>query len=580
MMLVVIVVLAIVAAAVLAVLVVVLRRLDSLAAPTVASPPDDASSAPHATRPVRSDGERDPELAAARREVEDRSAQLAAAQAELARDRTQAAVGTAQQQARDRVELDRLRAQLQDEAQQARAKDADRAERARADLVAQGERDRVEATREAERIRAAALVDADATRADAVAEADRLRSEAAADAEAVRAEAAAATEQERAELAAELARLAGISPAEAKAEVLAGVVAEAQRDAALHVRRIEADAIEQAEGRAREIVGQALQRVATPATAEATVATIRLPSEDYKGRIIGKEGRNIRAFETVTGVDVVIDETPEVVQLSCFDPVRREVGRLTMASLVADGRIHPQRIEETYAASLADVDEVCRRAAEDALLAVGIGDLHETLVGHLGALRFRTSYGQNVLAHLVESAAIAATMAAEVGADVALVTRCAFLHDIGKALTHEVSGSHALVGAELARRCGESAAVVHAIEAHHNEVAPRTLEAVLTQASDACSGGRPGARRESAAAYTTRLARIEEIASAQPGVQRVFAVQAGREVRVMVAPDTVDDLAAAQIARTVAKQIEQELTYPGQVRVTVIRESRVSEVAH
>lgn len=381
-------------------------------------------------------------------------------------------------------------------------------------------------------------------------------------------------------LAAERIRLAGISPEQAKAEVLATVLAEAQRDAALQLRRVEADATAYADARAREIVAQAVQRIATPTTAEVSVATIRLPSEDFKGRIIGREGRNIRAFETVTGVDVIIDDTPELVQLSCFDPVRREVGRLTMASLVADGRIHPQRIEETYAASLAEVDGVCRRAAEDALLAVGINDLHEDLIGHLGALRFRTSYGQNVLAHLVESAAIAATMAAELGADVPLVTRCAFLHDIGKALTHEIPGSHALVGAALARRYGECEAVVHAIEAHHDEVAPRTIEAVLTQASDACSGGRPGARRESAAAYSDRLARIEAIASAQPGVERVFAVQAGHEVRVVVAPDAVDDLAAAQIARAVAKQIEQELTYPGQIRVTVIRESRVSEVAH
>ncbi len=381
-------------------------------------------------------------------------------------------------------------------------------------------------------------------------------------------------------LEAERSRIAGLSPAEARAELMAGLLADAQHEAGLAARRIEADAVSTAEERAREIVGQAVQRVATPATAELTVTTLRLPADDYKGRIIGREGRNIRAFETITGVDVLIDETPDVVQLSCFDPVRREIGRLTMAALLADGRIHPQRIEDNHRAAAAEVDAVCRRAAEDALLAVGIGDLDDVLVRHLGALRFRTSYGQNVLAHLVESAAVAATMAAELGADVALVKRCAFLHDIGKALTHEVEGSHALVGADLARRHGESAAVVHAIEAHHNEVTPRTLEAVLTQASDACSGGRPGARRESVAAYTARLQRIEEIAAAQPGVERVFAVQAGHEVRVMVQPDQVDDVAAAQIARAVAKQIEQELTYPGQIRVTVIRESRVSEVAH
>jgi ribonuclease Y len=393
----------------------------------------------------------------------------------------------------------------------------------------------------------------------------------------------AAVAAQREELLDERARLAGMTTAEARAEVLAAVLVETERDAALQARRIEADAVATAEVRAREIVAQAVQRVATPATGDLTVASIALPSEDYKGRIIGREGRNIKAFETVTGVDVVIDDAPGVVQLACFDPVRREIGRLTMEALVADGRIHPQRIEEAYVRSQGQVDEVCRRAAQDAMLAAGVGRLDPELVRQLGTLRFRTSYGQNVLAHLVECAAIARTMAAEIGAPVELaqlIVRSAFLHDIGKALTSETPGSHALIGADLARRHGESDAVVHAIEAHHNEVAPRTIEAVLTQASDACSGGRPGARRESASAYTDRLQRIEKIAAAQPGVQKVFAVQAGHEVRVMVSPDEVDDLAAAQVARTVAKQIEQELTYPGQVRVTVIRESRVSEIAH
>jgi ribonuclease Y len=298
-----------------------------------------------------------------------------------------------------------------------------------------------------------------------------------------------------------------------------------------------------------------------------------------KGRIIGREGRNIRAFESITGVNLIIDDTPEAVLLSCFDPVRREVGRLTLEKLVFDGRIHPHRIEEAYEVAMGEVGRLCHTAADDALLEVGIGEIHPQLRTLLGRLRYRTSYGQNVLRHLVETAHIAATMAAELRLDTALVKRCAFLHDIGKALTHEVEGSHAIIGADLARRCGESDDVVHAIEAHHNEVAPQTVEAVLTQASDACSGGRPGARRESLEAYVKRLERIEEIATARAGVEKVFAMQAGREIRVMVRPEAVDDLGAAVLARDVAKQIEEELTYPGQIRVTVVRESRATEVA-
>jgi ribonucrease Y len=298
-----------------------------------------------------------------------------------------------------------------------------------------------------------------------------------------------------------------------------------------------------------------------------------------KGRIIGREGRNIRAYESVTGVNLIIDDTPEAVLLSCFDPVRREIGRLTLEKLVLDGRIHPHRIEEVYEQSKVQVEQLCVRAGEDALLQVGITDLHPELIGLLGRLRYRTSYGQNVLKHLVETAHIAGIMASELRMNPALVKRCAFLHDIGKALTHEVEGSHAIIGADLARRYGEHEEVVHAIEAHHNEVAPQTIEAVLTQASDSCSGGRPGARRESLETYVKRLERIEEIAGTRPGVEKVFAMQAGREIRVMVAPEHVDDLAAQVLARDVAKQIEDELTYPGQIRVTVVRESRVTEVA-
>jgi len=326
-------------------------------------------------------------------------------------------------------------------------------------------------------------------------------------------------------------------------------------------------------------VVDAIQRVASEQTAESVVSVLHLPSDEMKGRIIGREGRNIRAFESVTGVNLIIDDTPEAVLLSCFDPVRREIGRLTLEKLILDGRIHPHRIEEVFDLAKHEVEQLCLRAAEDAVVEVGLTDIHPELLALLGRLRYRTSYGQNVLKHLVETAHIAGVMAAELRLDTRLIKRCAFLHDIGKALTHEVDGSHALIGADLARKYGESDEVVHAIEAHHNEVPPQTIEAVLTQASDACSGGRPGARRESLEAYVKRLERIEEIAGGKQGVEKVFAMQAGREIRVMVKPDDVDDIGAAVLARDVAKQIEEELTYPGQIRVTVVRESRVTEIA-
>jgi ribonucrease Y len=377
----------------------------------------------------------------------------------------------------------------------------------------------------------------------------------------------------------ELERVAGLTAEAAKAELVEVIESQAKRDAALLIRDIEADARATAETRARHVVVEAIQRVASEQTAESVVSVLHLPSDEMKGRIIGREGRNIRAFESVTGVNLIIDDTPEAVLLSCFDPVRREVGRLTLEKLVLDGRIHPHRIEEVYEAARGEVERLCERAAEDALVEVGLTDIRPELVTLLGRLRYRTSYGQNVLKHLVETAHIAGVMAAELGMDIPLVKRCAFLHDIGKALTHEVEGSHALIGADVARKYGESEEVVHAIEAHHNEVAPQTVEAVLTQASDACSGGRPGARRESLEVYVKRLERIEEIAGGKTGVEKVFAMQAGREIRVMVRPDDVDDIGAAVLARDVAKQIEEELTYPGQIRVTVVRESRATEVA-
>jgi ribonuclease Y len=389
------------------------------------------------------------------------------------------------------------------------------------------------------------------------------------------AELTAAEEQRRKEL----ERVAGLTADAARAELIDTIEGQAKREAAILIRDIESEAKHTADTRARHIVVDAIQRIASEQTAESVVSVLHLPSDEMKGRIIGREGRNIRAFESTTGVNLIIDDTPEAVLLSCFDPVRREVGRLTLEKLVLDGRIHPHRIEEVFDSAKNEVDRLCERAAEEALVDVGITDLHPELATLLGRLRYRTSYGQNVLKHLVETAHIAGIMAAELRLDVPTIKRSAFLHDIGKALTHEVEGSHALIGADLARKYGESEDVVHAIEAHHNEVQPQTVEAVLTQAADACSGGRPGARRESLEAYVKRLERIEEIAAGKVGVDKVFAMQAGREIRVMVRPDDVDDIGAAVLARDVAKQIEEELTYPGQIRVTVVRESRVTELA-
>jgi ribonucrease Y len=377
----------------------------------------------------------------------------------------------------------------------------------------------------------------------------------------------------------ELERVAALTADQAKAELVAAIENQAKREAAVSVRDIEATARTEADKRARKIVTLAIQRVAVEQTSESVVSVMHLPGEEMKGRIIGREGRNIRAFESVTGVNLIIDDTPEAVLLSCFDPVRREIGRLTLERLVTDGRIHPQRIEEAYERGKAEIEQICQRAGEDAMTGLGITDMHPELVSLLGRLRYRTSYGQNVLAHLQESAYIAGMMASELGLNPVLLRRCAVLHDIGKALTHEVEGSHALIGAEIARKYGETDDVVHAIEAHHNEVEVRTVEAVLTQAADAISGGRPGARRESLEMYVRRLERLEQIATEKEGVEKVFAMQAGREIRVMVKPEQVDDIQAQVIARDIAKQVEEELTYPGQIRVTVVRESRATEFA-
>jgi len=533
-------------------------------------------------------------LAALRSAAEEAAAAVDEARAAAAAARTEAAAAKAEASAaraeaqrvldstRAEAEaiLERAHKQATADAEQARAAARRSAEREVAALTAAAREQAADAERRQQRLdeRERLLAEeaeriAERSRRLTAAESELIERESALD----RREATVAEAEE--ERRRELERIAGLTAEAAKAELIEMIEAQAKREAVLLARDIEAEARQTADQRARHIIADAIQRVASEQTAESVVSVLHLPSDEMKGRIIGREGRNIRAFESVTGVNLIIDDTPEAVLLSCFDPVRREIGRLTLEKLVLDGRIHPHRIEEVFEVARHEVERLCQRAAEDALVEVGITEIHPELVTLLGRLRYRTSYGQNVLKHLVETAHIAGVMASELGLDPAPVKRSAFLHDIGKALTHEVEGSHAMIGADLARKYGESEEVVHAIEAHHNEVAPQTIEAVLTQAADACSGGRPGARRESLEAYVRRLERIEQIAGGKPGVEKVFAMQAGREIRVMVRPDDVDDIGAAVLARDVAKQIEEELTYPGQIRVTVVRESRVTELA-
>ena len=377
----------------------------------------------------------------------------------------------------------------------------------------------------------------------------------------------------------ELERVAGMTGVEARQILVGQIQDEAKREAQVLVREIEAKAREEADRRARKIVVIAMQRIASEETSENSISVVTLPNDEMKGRIIGREGRNIRAFESATGTNLIIDDTPESVVLSCFDPIRRETARLTLEKLIADGRIQPGRIEEMYEKSKVEVERAIREAGEWALLDVGITDMHPEMVKVLGRLNYRTSYGQNILKHLVEAAHIAGIIAAELGTDIDLAKRCTLLHDIGKAITHEVEGSHALIGAELARRLKESPAVIHAIEAHHGEVEPRTIEAVIVQTSDAISGARPGARRETLETYVKRLQKLEAIAESFRGVSKCYAMQAGREIRVMVSPGQVDDLGAEIMAREIAKRIEGELQYPGQIKVMVIRESRSIEYA-
>ena len=391
--------------------------------------------------------------------------------------------------------------------------------------------------------------------------------------------AAAELEQARAEARKRLEKLAGLTEEEARELLLSEVAESARRQAGLTLRRVEEETRLEADRRARGILAVAMQRLASSQSSESTTRTVQLPNDEMKGRIIGREGRNIRTLENLTGVDIVIDETPSVVVVSSFDGQRREIARRTLETLVADGRITPVRCEEVYEHAVATVGEESLAAAKEALLAARVGDMHPEIVLLLGRLRYRTSYGQNVLDHLVECANLAAMMAAEIGADVELARRAALLHDIGKAVSHEVEGSHAAVGARLAGRYGEPDAVVHAIEAHHGEIEPASVEAVLVQAADALSGARPGARGEALEEYVQRLSDLEEIAMRHGGVKKVYAMKAGREVRVMVDPGRVDDDESSLIGHEIATAIESEMEYPGRIRVTVIRESRSTSYA-
>jgi ribonucrease Y len=377
----------------------------------------------------------------------------------------------------------------------------------------------------------------------------------------------------------QLEKVSGLSAAQAKHILLKEIEDQARHDAARRLRQIETETKLDAERRVRNILSVVMQRLAAGHAAETTVSVVQLSADDMKGRIIGREGRNIRALEHLTGVDFIIDDTPNAVILSGFDGVRREIARMTLERLLQDGRIHPARIEETYYQAKSELESHIQEAGEQAALDANVQGLDLELLRTLGRLKYRTSYGQNVLAHSVECAHLAAMMADELGASAKTARRAALLHDIGKAVSHEVEGPHALVGGDMARRHGETEAVAHAMEAHHNEVEPQTVEAVIVQSADALSGARPGARGESLEQYVKRLRDLEQIATRHDGVDKVYAMQAGREIRVMVMPGALDDDGAVLLSHEIAREIEQELEYPGQIKVTVIRESRATDYA-
>jgi len=377
----------------------------------------------------------------------------------------------------------------------------------------------------------------------------------------------------------ELERVASMSQDEARELLLKTVEQDARQDMARIIRQVETEAEEEAERRARKIVTVAIQRIASDQVSDVAISTVPLPSDDMKGRIIGRQGRNIRALEKETGVDFVVDDTPEAVILSCFDPIRREVARVALNKLILDGRIHPARIEKVVAKAREEVDQVVREAGEQASIEAGVPGLHLEILKLLGRLQFRTSYGQNQLHHAVETAHLAAIMASELGANIQVAKAGALLHDLGKAVDHEVEGPHALIGADLAKRYGVPAAVVNCIASHHGEAEGLSLEAIIVEAADAISGARPGARRESMETYLKRIRALEEVANSFEGVAESFAIQAGREVRIIVKPEQVDDLAAIQLSRNIARAVEENLQYPGQIKVNVIRETRAVDYA-
>ena len=475
--------------------------------------------------------------------------QLARREAEAVRRRATEDVVSIKEEARAKLADAERREQRLAEREQALAQD-----RGEIEALERRAHERAEALVVAERGATRIVADADRTASETVAAAERTAR-------------------------AELESVAGLSADEAKAQLVERLTEQARNDAAAQVRRAEAQARRTAETRARRIVTTAVQRLAVPTSSQAAITVLPLPSEEMKGRIIGKEGRNIRSFESLTGVNVLVDETPDAVVLSCFDPERREVAQVALEALMADGRIHPQRIEAAYAEAVAAASERTEAAGGDAAERAGVTGLHPDLVQMLGRLRLRTSYGQNVLEHLVETSLLAGAVAAELGADVEVTRRGALLHDVGKALTSEQPGTHAALGAELARRCGESPAVVNAIASHHDEVPAETVEAVLVQAADAISAARPGARREELDQYVERMDRLETLVAEHPGVRRALAMSAGHEVRVVVEPAEVDDVALPGLATAIARHIEKDLSYPGEIKVTVVRELRASATA-